>query len=94
MSPADRDMVEQLGTQHPLRVLLERIRLTGAVEQVPEQVFVFGEIRADGPFAGYPDRLSGQPGWRVITVHAGANLLLDDPDLVVETLVEQPGPRR
>lgn len=45
---------------------------------------------ARGPFADYPDRLSALPGWRIVTVHAGANLLLDAPDLVVEALAPLP----
>ncbi|UUT34601.1 alpha/beta fold hydrolase [Microbacterium elymi] len=74
---------------HPLASLVQRIRLTGAVETIARRDFIYCSGWEDGtPFAGLRARLDADPGWRVQDIPTGHNALREAPARVAELLID------
>lgn len=77
---------------HPLASLVQRIRLTGALEGVARRDFIYCSGWEDGtPFAGLRTRLEVDPGWRVHDIPTGHNAMRDAPQAVAELLIDGVG---
>ncbi|MFD4960126.1 alpha/beta fold hydrolase [Microbacterium sp. NPDC058389] len=75
---------------HPLSSLVQRVRLTGAVDRVPRRDFVYcSGWEDDTPFAGLRARLASDPGWRVHDIPTGHNAMREAPRAVAELLLDQ-----
>lgn len=66
---------------HPLATLLQRIRLTGAVDalDVP-RVYLHAERFEDTPFLDTVGRLRTDPTWTVHTLPVGHDLVREAPE--------------
>lgn len=74
---------------HPLASLVQRIRLTGAVESIPRREFIYCSGWESGtPFAGLRARLEADPGWRVHEIPTGHNAMREAPEAVAELLLD------
>jgi pimeloyl-ACP methyl ester carboxylesterase len=73
---------------HPLASLVQRIRLTGAVDHVPRRDFIYCSGWEDRtPFAGLRTRLQADPGWQVHDIPAAHNAMREAPSAVAELLI-------
>ncbi len=50
---------------HPLASLLQRARITGAVDKITDRWYLFATGTQDSPFARYRDAFRDDPTWRV-----------------------------
>jgi pimeloyl-ACP methyl ester carboxylesterase len=73
---------------HPLASFLQKIRLTGAVAQIPRREFVYCTGWEDRtPFAELRRRLQAHPDWQVHDFPTGHNVMHEAPEAVAELLL-------
>jgi len=73
---------------HPLASVLQTIRLTGAVAQVPLREFVYCSGWEDQtPFTALRHRLDADPAWRVHELRTGHNAMREAPEAVAALLL-------
>ncbi|MFB8117835.1 alpha/beta fold hydrolase [Streptomyces sp. NPDC055962] len=76
---------------HPLASLVQRIRLTGAVDRVPRRDFIHCSGWEDAtPFTRLRARLGADPAWRVHDLPTGHDAMREAPDAVAGLLDDQP----
>jgi len=87
VNAADAARVDELATPHPLGAFTEKIRLTGAHEQVARHIYVHGTVlpRAS-PFAPFYARVRDDPAWEAHTLACGHHVMLDEPERVTDIL--------
>jgi pimeloyl-ACP methyl ester carboxylesterase len=78
-SGPDRDYLLQRLTPQPLRCFLEPIELNGAWEQVPNKTFVKATLNHNPTFVDFMTKLEKHPGWRVIKIDSGHEMMLTHP---------------
>lgn len=77
---------------HPLASLVQRVRLTGAVDRIPRRDFVYCSGWEDGtPFATLRARLRTDPGWHVHDIPTTHNAMREAPCSVADLLLGQQG---
>ena len=72
---------------HPFASLLQTIRLTGAVTQVPRRDFIYCSGWEGTPFAGLRTRLQADPEWQVHDLPTAHNAMREDPEAVAALLL-------
>jgi pimeloyl-ACP methyl ester carboxylesterase len=72
---------------HPLASLLQAIRLTGAVAQVPRRDFIYCSGWEGTPFAALRTRLQADPEWQVHDLPTAHNAMREDPEAVAALLL-------
>jgi pimeloyl-ACP methyl ester carboxylesterase len=72
---------------HPLASLLQTIRLTDAVNQVPRREFIYCSGWEGTPFADLRTRLQADPEWRVHELPTAHNAMREAPDAVAALLL-------
>jgi len=87
VNAADAARVDELATPHPLGAFTEKIRLTGAHEQVARHIYVHGtELPRASPFAPFYARVRDDPAWEAHTLACGHHVMLDEPERVTDIL--------
>ena len=77
---------------HPFASLVQGIRLTGAVDQVPRREFVYCSGWESGtPFKELRTRLQADPGWQVHDVPTAHNAMREAPEVVAAILLDGAG---
>ncbi|MDH6142225.1 pimeloyl-ACP methyl ester carboxylesterase [Kitasatospora sp. GP30] len=76
-------------TSHPLATKLQRIRLTGAHEQVNRRTYVHSSGFEGSPFLATYERLRQDPSWTVESLPIGHDIIRDAPDYLVKLLLAQ-----
>jgi hypothetical protein len=75
---------------HPLASLLQTIRLTGAVDQVPRRDFIYCSGWESGtPFTELRTRLEADPEWQVHDLPTAHNAMREAPEAVAALLLDQ-----
>jgi pimeloyl-ACP methyl ester carboxylesterase len=73
---------------HPLASLLQTIRLTGTLAQVPRREFIYCSGWEDRtPFAELRTRLQADPGWQVHDLPTGHDAMHEAPEAVAALLL-------
>jgi pimeloyl-ACP methyl ester carboxylesterase len=84
----DAAWVNQMCVKHPLECFEQRITLTGALARVPRRTYVLAtNWGPPQPFIEIAKRLKHDPGWTVISLPCGHDLMLDMPKETAEQLV-------
>jgi pimeloyl-ACP methyl ester carboxylesterase len=84
----DRAWVDSLAGPQPIGTMTETLKITGARERIPKKTY----IRA----IGYPNvsfdkalaRVKTDPSWRTYEVPGGHDVMINEPDRLVEILLE------
>ncbi|MCC9308789.1 alpha/beta hydrolase [Kitasatospora sp. RB6PN24] len=76
---------------HPLATKLQRIRLTGAYEQVKRRTYVHSSEFEGSPFLATYERLRQDPSWTVESLPIGHDIVRDAPDHLLNLLLAQVG---
>ncbi|MCQ4041211.1 alpha/beta fold hydrolase [Streptantibioticus rubrisoli] len=85
---APLDFFDPRTTAHPLASLLQRIRLTGALEGVRRRDYVWASEFQDSPFTRFHERLHGDPAWRTHALPTGHNVMRDGADDLLKILLD------
>ena len=73
---------------HPLASVMQTIRLTGAVAQVPRQEFIYCSGWEDQtPFAELRTRLEADPGWQIHDLPTGHDAMHEAPEATAALLL-------
>jgi pimeloyl-ACP methyl ester carboxylesterase len=72
---------------HPFASLVQTIRLTGAVAQVPRREFIYCSGWEGTPFTEVRARLQADPGWQVHDLPTAHDAMREAPDAVAELLM-------
>ena len=84
----DSAWVDARCTPQPLATFEERIRLTGALDGIPDFTHILATgYREDSPFRASHER-ARQKGWKTRTVACGHDVMLDLPDELTALLLE------
>jgi pimeloyl-ACP methyl ester carboxylesterase len=76
-------------TAHPLAALMQRITLTGDLSRFRRRDYVFAtKWDGDSPFAATFERVRQDPSWTTHILDGAHNLMRDNPDDLVQILLE------
>ena len=88
VNPADRAWVDAKIGPHPFATFLQRISLTGGWKNVPRKTYIYATGWSPNPYAALYERLSGEPGWTVMTAPCGHDVMVDMPDELAGWLLD------
>ncbi len=87
VNKADAALMDQKCTNHPLASFTEPVALTGRHLEVPHRVYVLAAgFDHPGTRAAY-ESVKAKAGWKSEVVDGGHDLMLDNPDAVVDILL-------
>ena len=84
VNEADRAWVDAKCTPQPMATFLEKIASVDGLARVATKIYVLASTYNSPAFAPIAARLRGDPAWRVVEIAAGHDLMIDEPDAVVE----------
>jgi pimeloyl-ACP methyl ester carboxylesterase len=87
-SPEDRAWVDRRTTPHPAATMNQPLPHGRPWEQVRKAVYVRAEGYDPSPFAPIAERLKSDPRWEVVGVPCGHDVMVDEPDRLVEILID------
>jgi pimeloyl-ACP methyl ester carboxylesterase len=74
-------------TAQPLASMLQRIRLTGALDGIARKHYLYMTAYSETPFTQFYDRLRADPSWTVHTRPFGHNVVAEMPDEVLKIVL-------
>jgi pimeloyl-ACP methyl ester carboxylesterase len=74
-----REWVDRRCTPQALATFETPLLLKGGADHVGKRLFILADGWAPNPFRFYATQLEGRPGWRVVTMPAGHDLMVDMP---------------
>ncbi|WP_213767878.1 alpha/beta hydrolase [Caballeronia sp. dw_19] len=83
----DHQRILRLSTAHPLRCIEQKLCLSGEIDSRIRRVFVEATAFTPSPFKDVASRLRQQDGWQVHTVASGHDVMIDQPDALVQVLL-------
>ena len=86
--PPERVAADARRTPQPFASLVQSIRITGRIEDVPNKGFLFALRHEDSPFQALYERCLADPTWRTSSLDCGHNVLAAEPQAVAEFLLE------
>jgi len=84
----DRRWVDSKTNPHPIGPSFEPIRLTGARDLVPIKNYVRAPSYRSDRFDRVREQLIADPDWNVRDVPGGHDVMIDEPDLITQLLLE------
>ncbi|MFN2560098.1 MAG: alpha/beta fold hydrolase [Jatrophihabitans sp.] len=84
--PPDRPGRDPRRRPHPFASLVQQIRLTGAVAEVPRREFIYCSGWEGTPFTRLRARLDADPGWQVFELPTAHDAMREAPGAVAELL--------
>lgn len=85
---ADRRWVDSKTTPQPIGPSFEPIRLTGARDLVPIKGYIRVPSYRSPRFDKVREQLAADPGWTVRDAPGGHDVMIDEPDLLTQLLLE------
>jgi pimeloyl-ACP methyl ester carboxylesterase len=86
LNEADQPWVDRQCTPHPAACIEQRIVLTGAHETIARRLYIHAAAYAPSAFGPIAERLRRDPRWRVASLPAGHEVMLDMPQELAELL--------
>jgi pimeloyl-ACP methyl ester carboxylesterase len=84
----DRAWVDSKLTAQPVGVALQPIRLGGAREKVAQKTYIRAPVYPQPAFDRYYAAKKADPSWRTYEVDGGHDVMVDQPERLVEILLE------
>lgn len=86
--PEQRARLERLATNHPLRCLQDKVRLTGGFGKVGRKYFVLSAAFKPSPFWQFHDKYKSDPAWTVKTLPTMHDAMISMPEEVTGILLD------
>jgi pimeloyl-ACP methyl ester carboxylesterase len=87
----DAAWVDQMCVKHPLKCFEEKIALTGKFAGVRKRTYVLATgwvpPQPPSPFAAVAERVKQDPGWKVVNLPCGHDVMVDLPKETTEVLI-------
>lgn len=84
----DRGWVDGKTTPQPIGTFLEKIKLTGAYEQVPKKTYIRAMHYSQPAFDKVFQKRKANPSWRTFELPSGHDVMIDMPEQLAEILLE------
>lgn len=84
----DQAWVDSKLTPQPIGVMLQPIKLTGALERVARKTYIRAPQYPQPSFDKYYQAKKADPSWRTYEVPCGHDVMVDMPDRLVDMLLE------
>jgi pimeloyl-ACP methyl ester carboxylesterase len=85
--PEHIDFVKPREVRHPFGTMVQKIRLTGAVERLP-RTFIYCSSPATGSFDQFAAKYRAAPGWKFLELATGHDAMILMPERVAALLQE------
>jgi len=87
-APEDRAWVDRRTTPHPSATMSQPLNHARPWENVRKAVYVRAEGYDPSPFAPIAERLKGDPRWQVVGVPCGHDVMVDEPQKLIDILID------
>ena len=84
----DRAWVDGKLTPQPIGVRMQKIRLTGARERIAKKLYIRATAYPQPSFDQAYARCKADPSWRTIETNAGHDVMIDEPEWLVDILLQ------
>jgi pimeloyl-ACP methyl ester carboxylesterase len=88
VNSSDAAWVDRLCTPHPIGCFIQKLRFTGKEDLVQHRTFVLAKRFRSSNYPTFA-RLNGLAGWRTLSVDAGHDMMINDPEMLAELLLEE-----
>jgi pimeloyl-ACP methyl ester carboxylesterase len=88
VNAADRAWVDRLCVGQPIGTFTDKIALSGARECIARKSYIRAKSYANPGFDRAYDALKSDPSWRLYDVACGHDVMVDNPDRLIEILLE------
>ena len=86
----DRAWVQRQRTPQSLATFQQPLQLTGAVERIKDVTYILATGWDHSPFPQFYEKANAK-GWKTLTMPCGHDVMLDNPDELLEILLAVPG---
>ena len=86
VNPNDRDWVNRQCTMQPLATFQQPLRLTGAINRIKNVTYILANGWEESPFPQFYEKAKVR-GWKTITIMSGHDVMLDQPEQLVQHLL-------
>ena len=87
-SATERARVQRLMTPHPANTLLDTVALTDARDRIGRKTYILATSSANPDFARAHASIAADPTWRAVGLPTGHHPMMDEPDAVVDIILE------
>ncbi len=84
----DRAWVDAMCTPHPIDTFIDKVKLTGARDRIAKRSYIRARGYPQPVFDKAYDKLKSSAGWRVYDVSCGHDVMVDEPQWLVDTLLK------
>jgi pimeloyl-ACP methyl ester carboxylesterase len=88
VNAADRAWVDGLCVGQPIGTFTDKIALSGARDRIPRKSYIRAKGYANPGFDRALAAVKSDPSWRTYAVACGHDVMVDDPERLVEILLE------
>lgn len=88
VTPANREWVDRRCVPQALATFETPLLLSGRIEQVKRRLYILADGWDPSPFRYFAKKYAGAPGWDVIKVPGGHDVMVDLPNELAEALVK------
>jgi hypothetical protein len=75
-------------TPHPIDTFIDKVKLTGARDRIAKRTYIRAQGYPQPVFDKAYEKLKATPGWNVYEVNCGHDVMVDEPQWLVDTLVK------
>ncbi len=86
VNKADRKMVDQRLTPHPIASLLERIRIGDNADRIANHTYIYATNWGFPAITAQYERAKARAGWKVFEVESGHDIMIDAPAELADIL--------
>jgi len=91
VNPGDRAWVDRQSTVHPLACFQQPLLLTGALNLIESITYILATGWSPSPFPQFYEKAKGR-GWKTATFPCGHDVMLDQPDELIQELLAASAP--
>jgi pimeloyl-ACP methyl ester carboxylesterase len=88
VSPANREWVNRRSVPQALATFEMPVLLSGEIEKVKRRLYILADGWDPSPFRYFAKKYTGAPGWDVIKLPSGHDVMVDLPNELAAALVE------
>jgi pimeloyl-ACP methyl ester carboxylesterase len=88
VSPANREWVNRRCVPQALATFEMPVLLSGEIENVKRRIYILADGWDPSPFRYFANKFTGAPGWDVVKLTCGHDVMVDLPNELAETLAQ------
>ena len=88
VAAAQRAWVDRRCRPQALATFESPALLSGKLDKVPQRLYILADAWDPSPFRYFAAQAEGKPGWRVVRMPCGHDVMVDMPDRLTEIVLE------